>query len=328
MGTTLVEPSRFDAVEIGGVPVNPTPEFSPWANHWFVDGNQGNDGNPGTKALPKLTMSAVFEHAQFRSNDVIHLRGNVREQLTSPAGIFGVTIIGPSPVTRHPDSFTGGYTNGGFEDAARWNAPASPTASTPLLKIQQQGWKIYNILFTGDENDGVGCIQLYRDAAAEGTLERDASHAIIQGCRFQAGLYGIQDSGGCARIKIHGNEFLLFSESDNDAIVNVTGAGVGTVWGWEIFGNTFHANHTDIDLASTGTKIVGNHFVRVSLGVTNTIAIDMTGSTEELVSKNWMYSASDLSSSINARFTDSAASTAYWGPNYYSDKEEYAEPAE
>ena len=313
-----------DSLKVAGATIQPAQVGSPWATHYFVDGNLGSDDYDGLSSeKPFLTMDAAFD--VIGSGDVIWARGNIREQLTTPAGVFGVTIVGIGEgVTRHPDAHT---SNNGYKDAFRWNAPATPTASTPLLKIQQQGWKLYNILFTGDEDDSVGCVQLYRDGAS-GDSERDASHAVISGCRFQAGLYGIQDSGGCARVKIYGNEFLLFSVSDNDAITNVTGAGVGTVWGWEIVGNKFHANYSDIDLACTGPSIVGNHFHRVSLGTTNTIALDMTGSTEELVSKNWMYSDSALAGSINARFTDSASTTAYWGPNYYSDKEEYAEPAE
>lgn len=325
---------RFESlVYSAGVPVVPGAGqlWQPWAKHWWVDANQGADGNSGkspTKA--RATLDAIFDLAGtsggLSSGDVIHMRGRFREQITTPAGLFDITMIGPSDITRHPDSHAALETYGG-QKSVRWDAPASPTASTPLVKVQQQGWKFVNILFTGDEDDSVGCIQLYRDAAS-GDSERDASHAQIIGCRFQGGLYGIQDSGGCARVKIYNNEFLTFSVSDNDAITNVTGAGVGTVWGWEIIGNKFFANYSDIDLASTGTIIKFNDFYRVSLGVTNTIAIDMTGSTEEVVSKNWMHSDSALSSSINARFTDSASTTAYWGPNYYSDKEEYLEPAE
>lgn len=319
-------PTRYPSgLESYGVPVLPRRREGVWGRHWFVDGNEGNDRNRGDRRdKPFLTMDRAFDH--LRSGDHIHARGLIQEQLTTPAGVFDVTVSGPSPVTRHPDAQTTVDAYGGRR-SFRWAAPSSPTASTPLVKVQQQGWQFHNVLFTGDEDDSVGCIQLYRDAGS-GNDERDASHTWIEGCRFQAGLYGIQDSGGCARVRIFGNEFLLFDQSDNDAITNVTGAGVGTVWGWMIWWNKFHANYSDIDLAASGPSIMFNEFHRVSLGVTNTIALDMTGSVEEAVSKNWMYSDSALAGSINARFTDSASTTAYWGPNYYSDKEEYAEPAE
>lgn len=310
--------THFDVIQanqfIGGV----SPAGSPWSRHWYVDGNQGrsSDGRSPDRAF--LTMDEAFD--KIRSGDVIHLRGNIREQLVSPAGVFDVTIVGPSPVTRHPDSHS---TFGGFS-SARWNAPASPTASTALLRIQQQGWRILNVLFTGDENDNVGCVQLFRDGGS-GDDERDASHSQIIGCRFATGLYGVQDSGGCARVQIRNSEFMQFSESDNDAIINVTGAGIGTLWGWIIDGNDFHANHTDIDLSSAGARITNNHFHLNSLGVTNTIAIDTTGGSENLIAQNYMYCASN-EAGVNARFV--VAATDIYGPNHYSDMSEFGEPAE
>jgi hypothetical protein len=317
--------TAYDALTVGGVPVLPLPQYNVWGNHYFVDGNAGNDDGPGTRDRPWLTMAEAFTH--IRSGDTIHLRGNIREQISTPAGIFGVTIVGPSEVTRHGDSYTGAYTNGGFEDSATWRAPTSPTASTPLLTIQQQGWKIKNILFTGDEDDSVSCIRLFRNSAAEGTLERDAGHTVIQGCRFQAGLYGIEDHGGNARCWILDNEFMLFSVSDNRAMVSTTGAGSGTLWGWKILRNTFRANHTDIDMALDNAQIMFNHFVKTALGVSNTVTIDTSGGVSgfNVISKNWMYRASNATG-VNAGFV-LGTSDSYAG-NYWNDVEEYAEPAE
>lgn len=287
----------------------------------FVDGNNGsdtaNDGRSWNK--PYLTMSKAF--SVLESGGVIYLKGRIREQLTTPAGVFDVRVIGIAPNTRHPDAHT---VNGGFS-SCRWDAPASPTAATPLVKVQQQGWQFQNILFTGSSGDTVDCVQLFRDGGS-GDDERDASHASFLGCRFQGGRYGIVDSGGCARVSIKGCEFLLFSNSGDRAITNVTGAGIGTLWGWVIDGNDFLANLTDIDISGAGPKITNNHFHLNGLGVTNTIAIDLTGGSEELVAKNYMYCASDEGSVVNARFV--ASSTPSWGPNYYTDIEEYGEPAE
>ena len=318
-----------EGVQSFGVPVLPfVGQVNPYGQHWFVNGGSaatgqsgvGNDGHDGkTPDTAFLTMDAAFD--RISSGDTIHLMGRVREQLNTPSGVFDVTIIGPSPVTRHPDAHT---SNGGYS-SARWDAPASPTASDPLLDIRQQGWRVLNVLFTGDEDDSVGCIRLFRDGGS-GDDERDASHAWIQGCRFQSGLYGIQDSGGCARVKIIDNEFLLFWESDNDAIVNVVGAGIGTMWGWQILGNKFYGNYSDIDISATGPIIRDNDFMYISLGETNTIAIDLTGAAEESVSRNFMYVASNEASVVNARFV--ASSTPAWGPNFYTDVEEYGEPAE
>lgn len=293
-----------------------------WGDFWYVDGNRGDNNNDGqTPETAFATFTEAF--TRINSGDTIFFRGNVREQATTPAGVFDVTIIGPSPVTRHPDEHTGKDAYGGFS-SCRWNAPASPTASTPLLKIQQQGWRVESVLFTGDENDSVGCIQLFRDGGS-GADERDASHAVIRGCRFAGGLYGIQDSGGCARVKIIGNEFQQFDQSDNDAIVTVVGAGIGTLWAWEIAYNLFHANYSDIDAGLTNARIYQNHFVHISLGTTTTVTIDTTGGATCLVTHNYMYRASNVSG-VNAGFVIGSGDS--YGPNYWSDKEEYAEPAE
>ena len=133
-------------------------------------------------------------------------------------------------------------------------------------------------------------------------------------------------------MRVLDNEFLLFSETGDRAITNIIGAGQGTMWGWQIDGNDFLANLTDIDISAAGPRITNNHFHHKGLSnvagtlVTNTIAVDLTGGSEELVAGNYMYCASDEASVVNARFV--ASSTGIWGPNYYSDKEEFGEPAE
>lgn len=292
---------------------------------WFVDGVNGADTNSGkTWGAAFLTMSKAF--TSLSSGDRVFLKGRVREQLDTPAQIFDVGIYGVSHNTRHPDATPAG----GETVPARWDAPASPTASTPLLNIRQQGWYVSNVLFTGDSANTVDCIQLYRDSGS-GNSERDASHTTIANCRFQGGRYGVVDNGGVARARILDNEFMLFSSSGDRAITQ-TGTAIGTKWGWIIDGNDFHANLTDIQIALAGPRITNNHFHLNSLGVTNTAAIILyvaagfTGGTEELVARNFMYCDSAEASVVNARFT--ATATGIWGPNYYSDKEEYGEPAE
>src|SRR5262245_29091626 len=78
---------------------------STYGRAWWVDGNQGNDNLSGqSHSEPFATMAQAF--TKIASGDVIYVRGNIREQLTTPAGVFDVSIIGPSPVTRHPDAHT------------------------------------------------------------------------------------------------------------------------------------------------------------------------------------------------------------------------------
>lgn len=286
--------------------------------NWYVDTVNGSDSNDGGGwGGAFVTMSKAF--TSLDNGDTVYFVGNVREQLTTPAQKFDVTIVGVGNRPRHADATPAG----GDEAASTWKAPASPTATTPLLKIQQQGWRLVNILFVGHTDSA--CVQLFRDGGASND-ERDASHAEILGCRFAGQKYGVQDSGGCANVKISGCTFQQFDASGDIALYSITGAGIGTKWGWEITGNRFLANHTDIDMDLSNAQIVGNYFHMVALGITNTVAIDETGGAENLVAENYMFCASDEASVVNARFVKAASS--HWGPNYYSDIAEYGEPAE
>lgn len=246
--------------------------------HWWINGNFGVDGNDGlTPQTPKKTMAAVFD--QINSGDIIHFTGNITEQLTTPAGIFDVTIIGEGNLPRNADAFD---TNNGYT-AATWKYPTSPTAATPLLKIQQQGWRLVNILFTGSLS-ATPLIQLFRDGGA-GDSERDASHAHILGCRFDgAGPIGVQDSGGCAFVRIEGNTFRGFTTA---AINAVTGAGIGTLLAWNVQGNRFLDNATHYDVGNSNSTIWQNVFGKFT--ASTGFGIDLTGGTAvNVVTMNYL----------------------------------------
>lgn len=268
--------------------------------HYWVNGNFGSDGNDGlTPQTPRLTMTSVFE--DLNSGDIIHFTGNITEQLTTPAGIFDVTIIGEGNLPRNADSFD---TNNGYT-AATWKYPSSPTAATPLLKIQQQGWRLVNILFSGSLSSTADVL-LFRDAGA-GDSERDASHTSIYGCRFDGGVVGIQDSGGCAFVQIVGNSFRGFTTA---AINNVTGAGVGTLLCWNIQGNRFNDNATAIDLAASQANIWQNIIGKFT--ASTGFGIDLTGGAgSNIVTMNYLSGDYD---------GDYVATTAdEWAGNYSQD---------
>lgn len=324
MAGTMTSPVTLDGVDLRS---SLTPTIHPLARHWYVDGTAGSDGGSGKSAKsPFKTMAKAF--SLIRSGDVIHLWGKITEQLQTPAGVFDVTVMGPRAITRHPDQHQAHAEFDG-QRSARWSTPSSPTSATPLCQVRQQGWEFWNILWDGLTASNVDCLEFYRDAGS-GDSERDGSHGRVIGCRFQGGRYGVCQRGGVARIRILQNEFLLFSTSGNCAIraSGISGdAGVGTSWGWVIDGNDFLGCLTDIyGRGLSGPRITNNHHHLNGLGVTNTVAIDMTSGSEELVARNFMYCDSAEAGVINARFT--ASSTGIWGPNHYSDKEEYGEPSE
>lgn len=249
-----------------GVPLPSAPLYpANGRTHYFIraslgyDQPRGNDGNDGKSwDAPLLTMARAFQ--LVKSGDVIHFTGNIREQVTTPAGVFDVTIVGEGTNPRNADAHTN---DGGFY-AATWKGPAVPAAATPLVKVLQQGWQFSNILFNPPAD--AAAIQLYRDAGA-GDLERDASHAIVEGCRFTGGQDGIQNIE-CAFVIVRGNLFTLHTGS---AIKSSAGAGVALPYESRIYDNWFMDNANHIIYAANYGFIQRNY-----LGKFTTKGIDLS----------------------------------------------------
>lgn len=255
-----------------GIPVVPHARANDGTHYW-VHGNLGSDGNSGkSPSSPFLTMDKAFD--VIASGDTIHFSGNIREQLTSPAGIFDITIIGEANQPRHGDAHT---TNNGYA-AATWKGPTSPASATPLLTIQQQAWTLINILFDGPSD--AAAVQLFRDGGA-GDAERDASHAHILGCKFVAAQNHIEVKGGLSQVVIERN---LFFGATADSLLETVGAGIGTNNYFRILDNHFHNNDSHIDVALNYATIKGNTF-----GKWTTIAVDLSGGSENIVWGNYLY---------------------------------------
>lgn len=272
---------------------------SPFGTVWFVDGNRGSNDNDGRSASTAfLTMAKAF--SVLGSGDTIYMRGNIREQLSTPVGVFDVTIIGGGNRPRHADTHTG---NGGYS-AATWKQPASPTASTPLLKVLQQGWRIVNVLFSGAPA-ATPAIQLFRDGGAA-SAERDASHFHLLRCRIDGAPIGVQDSGGCAFVRIEG---CLFRGMTTTAINAVAGAGIGTLLCWQIVDNVFQDNVNHVILGLNQGTVRNNSF-----GKFTTKSLDLTGGTGyNVVSVNTFSGTYSSAGGYTV-----AASTDEWGGNLNS----------
>lgn len=237
--------------------------------HIWVHGNVGNDGNSGLSPdKPLKTMAAAFN--LLGSGDTIHFNGNTTEQLSTPAGIFDVTIIGEGNQPRHSDAHT---SNNGYSSAT-WKAGAS--ASTPNLIVQHQGWKLVNILFDGPAS--AAAVQLLRTDDS-GDNEEDASHAHIYGCKFVAAQNHIEFKGGLSQVVIENN---MFFGSTADSLLETTGDGVGTNNYHRILNNHFHDNATHIDIGTNHASIIGNVF-----GYASSAGVDLTGGEHNVVSGNY-----------------------------------------
>jgi hypothetical protein len=215
----------------------------------FVAGNAiGSDSNDGLSwQKPYLTMQKAFNNVE--SGGVIYFRGNIREQIDTPAGVFDVTVIGHGNRPRHADAHTA---NGGYS-ANTWKAPASPASATPLVRVRQQGWRFVNILFAGPSDEA--CVKLFRDSGS-GDDERDASHAEFTGCRFASGQDGISDTGGCYGVLVQSCRFLAMT---GYAILGVGNIGVGQS-DWWIRDNQIEGCTNGIKIAGFQCRIQNNFF--------------------------------------------------------------------
>lgn len=241
----------------------PLGQVSPAKTYW-VDANDGSDSNGGLAPdAAFLTMAKAF--SVIASGDTIYFSGKIREQITTPVQVFNVTVIGVGTRPRHADSTPAG----GEINSNTWTTPLSAAAATPLVKVLQQGWVFENILFAGPTD--AASILLYRDAGA-GDLERDASHAVIAGCRFASGQDGVEQSGGCYNVVIQDNEF---DDLTGFCIKNTAGAAVTASYRWKILRNRFSKCANWIGAWNGNTfEINDNHISQIT-----TELIDLSGGT-------------------------------------------------
>jgi hypothetical protein len=260
------------------------------ATHYFVDTYSGSASANGLSWATALsTMTAAL--ALVQTGGTIHFRGKVAEECIGSNLVFDVTIIGHGSL-HHADQPGSGDTAVHY-GAAVWQAPASPTTATPLLKIRGRGWNIVNVLFDCPV-DGAA-IYLERNALS-GTSEYDASHASIVGCDFRNGLYGVRDVGGCFNVLIKDCVFETLDATTSGAGIICTSTAVANPRRYRILNNFFQndssteGSERHIIGAFVGSLIKENVFGTVK----NTGKyIDLTGGSGNAVIKNALGGAYD-----------------------------------
>jgi hypothetical protein len=203
------------------------------------------------------------------SGDTIRFVGKVLEQLVTPVQVFDVAVIGMGSRPRHADSTPAG----GNTHASQWGPPASgAVANKATVSVLQQGWRFKNILFTMESATAPG-IQLNRNAAS-GNSERDASHALIKGCKFAGAGLAIRFGEAGVFTEIVNNARI----EDNDFFSNSTAiSGQFQIYA-QILGNRFQLCTNDIVMAASHARIIGNV---MSLAPTASIVISGgTGSSQ------------------------------------------------
>lgn len=262
----------------GGGLVRPT-----LGNEWFVSTFDGSDSAKGTAEKPLATISEALDRAA--THDVIYFKGKVQEEVVGSNLKFDIKIIGCGGL-HHADQPGSGSTLYDY-GAASWVAPASPTATTPLIEVNGRGWEFHNIMF--DCPVDAAAIKLVNNSGS-GTTEEDASHAVIKNCVFQQGKYGIQFDGPIGNTTIVDSTFAILSVAGGTAIYAATDG--GPHFRNRILDNFFvpaatvegnKGNQSHIDVALFSSLIRGNVFGTVeSTGK----YIDLTGGQDNVVCFN------------------------------------------
>lgn len=245
-----------------GIPLSGNVPTSVYGSNLFIDTERGSDGNRGiSRDAAFATMTKAL--SVVKTGDVIFITGDVREEVVASNLVFDVTIVGTGNNPHHPDLPAAGYRSG----AATWRPPVSPTAATPLIKVRGRGWRFINILF--DVPVDAAAIYLERNALS-GVSEFDASHASVIGCRFDAGLVGIENAGGCGFVTVKDNLFRGMAGSGG-AGIKCTSTAVAVPLAWRVEDNHFHNNASHILSSMSYSTIKGNTFGRF----TATLAVDL-----------------------------------------------------
>lgn len=210
---------------------------------------------------PFATMSKALTTVQTGGR--IKFTGDIREELTGSNLVFDVVIEGAGTNPHHPDQPSSSYHPG----AACWRPPASPTATTPLLKVRGRGWVFKNILF--DCPVDAAAIYLERNALS-GTSEYDASHAMFIDCRFDSGKVGIENAGGASFVIVDNCRFYRLTESGG-AGIKCTSTSVAVPLNWDIKNCHFANNASHILSSMSYSRIKDNDFGRF----TATLSIDI-----------------------------------------------------
>lgn len=262
-------------------------EFSAINANFYVDGNYGFDGNPGTSpGLAFRTFAPLtYQLPLWRKNNnysqqiVVAMAGVVNQEWNAPI-VSDVRIVGASAGNPR-QATTSGVPNGG---GATWLSPTSGTGS--LLTINGQSWSVENIYFNNSATGATtGCISL--TGGGDPPLTADAGHTVIKNCRFIGEANGLYINGGPGFLLVQNNIFQNF-DSSGDCAVLAGGSG-GTGWQSRFLDNVFTANLTHIKglSAAYGWEVARNRFSYIDVGVTTTTQIDFTGGNNNSVHNNY-----------------------------------------
>lgn len=219
----------------------------------------------GTYTKPFASFLALGA-SRIVTGVTIGLEGVLKEEYTTVKGVNDVTILGAYPTPRQ--ATTSGVPNGG---GATWLSPSGGTGA--LLKVQGQGWTVRNVYFNNSATANP-CVYILTDGAGDPPVDADGAHLLIDNCILTGADDGVFVSGGTNFIRIHNSQLFGFSGAGDLAINFTAGAGVGTLFNWEIINCKFYNNAGNITAPLSHARIQNCMFEAGSAST-----IDLTGGT-------------------------------------------------
>lgn len=286
-----IQTSRIRRVAHQPTTIDGLPVIAKKGAIYYFDGSKSGNGNGTSWEDAANSMQTIF--SKLVGGETILLAGKVQEQLVTPVQVFDVSVIGVGNRPRHADSTP----SGGNKYASQWAPPASGgVAAQASVRVLQQGWTFENILFTMVDANAGG-IELVRNADA-GNSERDASHAIIRGCRF---------TGAGIGIKVGATSFteLVFNALIEDNRFNSCTTGIGGPGQLNqpiIRGNHFSMNTNSVDVAIEGGAVYDNIF-----GKFTTQSLEMSGGVgtdPNVVTRNYFFGTYSIGGGYKVHHAD------------------------
>ncbi len=248
---------------------------------WVRPQNTAPGKATGTYERPfgSVTAAAPF----FKPGMVVGILGVLRDEFVAPLGVNDITLRGMA--TQPRQATTSGAANGG---GATWLSPSAgaTTSTTALCKLRAQGWRLENLYFNNAATAAPD-VMVFMDGAGDPPVDSSAEHTSFYNCYFTGTDDGISSSGGPNFVTIDSCKFFGFSSTSDTGISYATGAGVHSLYGWEIKHSEFAGNTNHIVAAFNGAKIHHNHFTYIDNTITTTLQIDLTGGQNNSVYDNY-----------------------------------------
>jgi hypothetical protein len=184
---------RYSSASGKLVPWTPT-STPPDVYDWYV-AKTGNDGNPGTEALPFLTIAKAISVAG--AADVIFVAaGTYAENLTLTKGNF--TLLGESGTKLSKSATYAIYSNNGGDDVIIDTIEITGSYRYGIYSDSNDGWIVRNCIIHGLIGSGG-----VTDAEHIGiNFNTNDANMTVEDCL----IYDIQDAGECFGVKLEGSD--------------------------------------------------------------------------------------------------------------------------